>query len=303
MALPTSRKPAPSNNRWRCPSRPSEKTCWTPRDVPGEGRGGFEVLRRMPHGREQAPVARDSRALAQRVDHEAGRAPRAVGGPQRDVVRAEGPRPAAPVTARAGAGARSGRDRGRGRAWAAARRGRARGRAPGRARADGWAGWDAARPRLCTPLGSRPRPLHEPLKPHLASPPTRSIASGASPRSASGGDAGATTSAARRARTVPARRRRKPSAEQGQAVAQPPQHHEGDDVARVLRPVQLAATALVELLAAIPAAEPAIALGGALRPLRHRRRVAAHAVHPRPHPRWSRCLPAVPRPAKQARWH
>ncbi len=180
MALPTSRKPAPSNNRWRCPSRPSEKTCWTPRDVPGEGRGGFEVLRRMPHGREQAPVARDSRALAQRVDHEAGRAPRAVGGPQRDVVRAEGPRPAAPVTARAGAGARSGRDRGRGRAWAAARRGRARGRAPGRARADGWAGWDAARPRLCTPLGSRPRPLHEPLKPHLASPPTRSIASGVS---------------------------------------------------------------------------------------------------------------------------
>ena len=158
VALPTSRKPAPSNNRWRCPSRPSEKTRWTPRDVPGEGRGGFEVLRRMPHGREQAAVARDSRALAQRVGHEAGRAPPAVGGPQRDVVRAEGPRPAAPVTARAGAGARSGRDRGRGRAWAAARRGRARGRAPGRATADRWAGWDAAKPRLCTPRRSRMEP-------------------------------------------------------------------------------------------------------------------------------------------------
>ena len=89
---------------------------------------------------------------------------------------------------------------------------------------------------------------------------------------------------------------------QGQAVAQPPQHHQGDDVGRVLRPVQHAGAGLVELPAAVTAAEPAVALGGALRPLRHRRRAAAHAVHPRP-PRWSRCLPAVPRPAKQARWH
>ncbi len=36
---------------------------------------------------------------------------------------------------------------------------------------------------------------------------------------------------------------------QGQAVAQPPQHHEGDDVGGVLRPVEHPGAALVELLA------------------------------------------------------
>ena len=67
---------------------------------------------------------------------------------------------------------------------------------------------------------------------------------------------------------------------QRQAVAQAPQHHEGDDVGRVLRPVEHPGAALVELLGAGAAAEPAVALGGALRPLRHRRGAAAHAVHP-----------------------
>ena len=66
---------------------------------------------------------------------------------------------------------------------------------------------------------------------------------------------------------------------QGEAVAQPPEHHEGDDVGRVLRPVEHPGAALVELAAAVTAAEPAVALGGALRPLRHSRGAAAHAVH------------------------
>src|SRR4051812_44207979 len=51
---------------------------------------------------------------------------------------------------------------------------------------------------------------------------------------------------------------------QGQAVAQPPQHHERDDIGGVLGVVQHGAGALVELLAAIAAAEPAIALGFAI---------------------------------------
>jgi site-specific DNA recombinase len=71
---------------------------------------------------------------------------------------------------------------------------------------------------------------------------------------------------------------------QGQAVAQAPQHHERDDIRGVLGPVQQAGTALVELLATVPAAEPTIALGSALRPLRHRRRAAVHAIHPGPPP-------------------
>jgi hypothetical protein len=46
---------------------------------------------------------------------------------------------------------------------------------------------------------------------------------------------------------------------QGQAVAQVPEHHERDAIGRVLGPVQQAGASLVELLAAIPAAEPMIA--------------------------------------------
>jgi transposase len=48
------------------------------------------------------------------------------------------------------------------------------------------------------------------------------------------------------------------------------------------RPVQQSAGALVELLAARAAAEPAIALGGALGSLRHGFRSAFQAPHPRP---------------------
>src|SRR5271166_4720916 len=51
---------------------------------------------------------------------------------------------------------------------------------------------------------------------------------------------------------------------QAELVAQPPEHHESDHVTRVLRPVQRASAALVELLAAT-AAEPTIALRRALR--------------------------------------
>src|SRR5215210_1250340 len=67
---------------------------------------------------------------------------------------------------------------------------------------------------------------------------------------------------------------------QAQLVAQTPEHHEGDDVGRVLRPVQHAAAALVELLAARAAAEPAIALGGALGSLGDGLRSAFQAPHP-----------------------
>src|SRR3954463_9033432 len=69
---------------------------------------------------------------------------------------------------------------------------------------------------------------------------------------------------------------------QAQFVAQAPEHHEGDDIGRVLRPVQRGAGALVELLAARAAAEPAITLGGALGSLRHGFRSAFQAPHPRP---------------------
>src|SRR4051812_27265186 len=69
---------------------------------------------------------------------------------------------------------------------------------------------------------------------------------------------------------------------QAQLVAQAPEHHEGDDIGRVLRAVQHTAAALVELLAACAAAEPAIALGGVLGPLRHSLRPALYAAHSHP---------------------
>src|SRR3954471_9985044 len=67
-------------------------------------------------------------------------------------------------------------------------------------------------------------------------------------------------------------------------VAQAPEHHEGDDIGRVLGPVQQGVGALVELLATCTAAEPAIALGGALRALRDGFRPTFHTPHPRPPP-------------------
>src|SRR4051794_38110048 len=90
---------------------------------------------------------------------------------------------------------------------------------------------------------------------------------------------------------------------QGQFVAQAPEHHEGDDVGRILRPVQQRVGALVELLAAVSAAEPAIALGGTLGPLRHSFRPAFQAPHPRPPPRERRpyTRPSPRRPRALAR--
>src|SRR3954463_13276963 len=51
---------------------------------------------------------------------------------------------------------------------------------------------------------------------------------------------------------------------------------------RVLGPVQQRVGALIERLAARTTTEPAIALGGALRPLGHRLRPAFYTPHPRP---------------------
>jgi hypothetical protein len=66
---------------------------------------------------------------------------------------------------------------------------------------------------------------------------------------------------------------------QGQPVAQPAEHDEGNDVAWQRGPVQHAATALVELPAAVPAAEAAIAARRHPSPLRHRHGLTPHAVH------------------------
>src|SRR5215207_1704883 len=68
---------------------------------------------------------------------------------------------------------------------------------------------------------------------------------------------------------------------QGELVAQTPEHHESDDIGRVLGPVQQSVGALVELLAARAAAEPAVTLGSALRSLGHRLRPAFQAPHRR----------------------
>lgn len=69
---------------------------------------------------------------------------------------------------------------------------------------------------------------------------------------------------------------------QGELVTQAPEHQERDHVGRLLHPVQQGAAALVELLPALAAAEPAIALCGALGPLDDRRRPALGAPHSRP---------------------
>src|SRR3954470_16859443 len=69
---------------------------------------------------------------------------------------------------------------------------------------------------------------------------------------------------------------------QDQLVAQAPEHYEGDDIGGVLRPVQQRVEALAELLATGAAAEPAVALGGALGSLRDGVRSAFYTPHPRP---------------------
>lgn len=66
---------------------------------------------------------------------------------------------------------------------------------------------------------------------------------------------------------------------QGEPIAQAPEHHQPHLVGQILRPVQRGAGALVELLAAISATEPAIAVGRALGSLRHGGRTALPASH------------------------
>ncbi|MFC7738564.1 hypothetical protein ACFQX4_22775, partial [Roseomonas sp. GCM10028921] len=53
---------------------------------------------------------------------------------------------------------------------------------------------------------------------------------------------------------------------QSEAIPQAPEHHERDDVARVLRPVQHASAALVEPSATSTAPEAAVALGRTVLP-------------------------------------
>jgi len=67
---------------------------------------------------------------------------------------------------------------------------------------------------------------------------------------------------------------------QRQSTAQAAEHHEGDDVAGQADPVQHSAAALIELPAAVPAAEPAITLGCDLWPLGHSLRATADTLHP-----------------------
>jgi hypothetical protein len=67
---------------------------------------------------------------------------------------------------------------------------------------------------------------------------------------------------------------------QGQAVAYAPEHHQRDHVGGILAVVQQPTAALVVLLAAPPAAEPAVAPGRALQPLRHSLGAAGYTVHP-----------------------
>jgi hypothetical protein len=66
---------------------------------------------------------------------------------------------------------------------------------------------------------------------------------------------------------------------QAKLIAQTPEHHEGDDVAGILRPVQRASTPLVELFAAGATAEAAVTLSGAFAPSRNSRRSAPDASH------------------------
>jgi hypothetical protein len=68
---------------------------------------------------------------------------------------------------------------------------------------------------------------------------------------------------------------------EGQPVAQTAEDHEAYNVARQAGPVQHAAAALVELLAAVPAAEPPVALSCDLPTLRDRRRSAADTIYSR----------------------
>src|ERR1700733_14313266 len=75
---------------------------------------------------------------------------------------------------------------------------------------------------------------------------------------------------------------------QAQLVPLPPEHHECDDIARILRTVEHTGAALVELFAAVPAQVPAVALRCPLRPLADSRRSTYRAPHSIPIPTISR---------------
>src|SRR5271169_5263641 len=77
----------------------------------------------------------------------------------------------------------------------------------------------------------------------------------------------------------PAQQRNLAEVSQCQPVAQPAEHHEGDDVARQRRSIEDTVAALVELLAAVPTPESTIALCRQVRSLGHRRRATASAIH------------------------
>ena len=66
---------------------------------------------------------------------------------------------------------------------------------------------------------------------------------------------------------------------QAEFIAQPPEHHERDDVGRILGPVQQAPAALIELLAASATAKSAVTLSGPLAPFRNGCRAAPNAPH------------------------
>jgi hypothetical protein len=80
---------------------------------------------------------------------------------------------------------------------------------------------------------------------------------------------------------------------QAQLIAQTPKNHEGDDIRWILGAVQNAGAALIKLLAAVAASEPAIPVGRALRSLRNRRRTARYTVHVKPpyHPTSGSLIP------------
>src|SRR3954454_516176 len=78
---------------------------------------------------------------------------------------------------------------------------------------------------------------------------------------------------------------------QTEFVAQSPEHHERDDVGRVLRPIEQGRAAFVELFAAAATAKSAVALRGPLAPFRTGYRAAPNALHLSRAPTWRRLYP------------
>jgi len=62
-------------------------------------------------------------------------------------------------------------------------------------------------------------------------------------------------------------------------VAEPPEHHERDDVGGILGAVQNAAAAFIELFGAVTAAKTPVTLGGTFRPLRNRHTITRDAPY------------------------